>query len=58
MNHKTQEQSYFMKSKAIMLLNVKITVIWDFMPCGQKKCTSQGLATPIIGAGYDTLQTT
>jgi len=34
MNNKTQERSYFMKSKAIMLLNVKITVIWDFMPCG------------------------
>jgi hypothetical protein len=24
----------YMKSEAILMVNVKITVFWDFMPCG------------------------
>jgi hypothetical protein len=36
---------------------VKITVFWNFMPCGLEMCTSQGLAASIIRAGDDISQT-
>jgi len=55
---KFKSKVIFKKSKAIMLLNVKIIMIWDFMPCGLEKLNFSRNCSSNIRAGNDISQTT